>query len=529
VRSEVAAPAAPPSLCERRLADAARLMARDEPEAPSLAEQWASLPEAERDEILGAFKGYDWPRLLGDWRVWARPTQLAPEGDEWLIWMILAGRGWGKTHTGAQWIREEVESRRARSIGLVAPTFSDAWDQMVYGDEGAPGIVRLFDYLPQQYRPTVNRNDKKIFFHTGAQAKIFSAEEPEIRGPNTTHWWCDELAKWKYLQVAWDNIQMTNRAVGKVPPRICITTTPRPLPLIKELLDDADVAVTFGSTFANAANLHPAFLARMRKKFAGSRLGRQELFGLVLGDNPDGLFRQSWIDAARWTNPRPPRLVRTVVAVDPAISTKKGNDVVGIVVCGLGEDEEIYVLADYTGASYDRDADGLKAWFDDEPRRHTPEEWGELVIRAREQWNADAIIVERNRGGDLCASNLRQVAREYGRRRNKPGATYAAALKIEDVLSIDNKERRAEPVSTLCQQGALHFVGALTRLESEITEWNPKITRDSPNGLDAMVHACYALARLGEEPAQPPSPTGDIAEANRRFTRAEDYGAGIEV
>lgn len=510
---------APCELRDYRLAAAAR--AANEPEPLPLAHACALelgvdavLEEVGRD-VLGA------QRALWDWRLWARPTQLQPADADWSIWLILAGRGWGKTRTGVEWIRERVQSGDAVSIGLIGPSISDVWKTLVFGTVAAPGLARIFP--PWERRVEVRRQDRQVVMHApscqrdGVEcgcpvATLYTAEEPELRGPNLDTVLCDELAKWRYLDTIWDNLEMTLRSPGVRPPRICITTTPRPLPRILELLDDPDVRVTFGSTFANAANLHSKFLARMQRRYGGSRIGQQELFGLVLGDNPDALFKGAILEANRVE--AAPELVRIVVAVDPAVSTNRKSDLTGIAVLGIDARGHVYVLADLTGVAFDRKQKGLVVWRSEEPLKHSPEEWGELVCRAVEHFEADAVVGERNRGGDLVASNVRMCWKEALRQ----GLVKAPAVKVSEVLATKNKTVRAEPVSTLYEQGRMHHIGLLPELETEMTQWNPKLLRpgESPNRLDAVVWGAYDLAGFTDEEKIPVDHAA-IAEANRRI------------
>lgn len=518
----------PGQLRDRRLARAAAAKDRAEPLSPAQRDALFNCEPA-----LCALRPSECHAVLDDWRYWARPTQLAPEGQKWVIWLILAGRGWGKTRTGAEWVKERIESGEGKSIGLIGPTLADVWDQMVFGTDDAPGLVKLFDHLPPKQRPWVNRNDKKIYFYNAdgsvrAVAKIFTAEEPEVRGPNIDTWWCDELAKWPKLETCWANIEMTLRAKGRTPPRVCVTTTPRPLGLIKDLLDDPAVRFTFGSTFANAANLASSFLARILKKYAGSRLGLQELFGILLGDNPDALWRMSAIEVHRWTDPIPPTLRRVVVAVDPAISATRRSDLTGIIVLGIGFDDHLYVLADLTGVEL-LQVEGAPRALDyfrpppDEPHKQGPEEWGELVVKAAWHYQADAVVCERNRGGDLVAANVRASIRQLG----GPHAT----IKIQEVLATRGKVTRAEPVATLYEQGRAHHVGHLAELEKEQTEWNPKLSPVSPNRIDALVWGAYAVVDdlTGDPPADTTGALEGVIQANNRMAvgdgwrRTEDY------
>lgn len=516
-------------LRDERLREAAR--DRGRPEPLSLAQRLAALPAANRERILSSFTPADFARLQWDWRFWARPTQLAPVDPFWVVWLILCGRGWGKTRTGAEAVRECIERGTARSIGLIGPSLNDVWRYMVFGTPDAPGLTRVF---PPSRRIEVRRSDRQVIFHLDEcetegcgcgcpLATVYTAEEPELRGPNMDLVWCDELAKWRYLRAIWDNLEMTMRSPGAQPPRIIVTTTPRPLDLIRELLDDPEVRVTWGSMFANAANLHPSYVRRMQRKYANSRQGSQELFGALLDDNPDAMFHSRSIQDSR-VDAYPP-LRRIVVSVDPAISKTDRSDIIGIVVMGEGENGELYVLADLSGVEFKREGRGLVYHHPSEPIKHGPEAWGELVVRAYHHFHADSVIGERNRGGDLVGANTRAAAREYAIRHNLTGV--AGIVKYEDVLATRGKQTRAEPVATLYEQGRVHHVGILAQLEDEMTGWNPKSTPVSPNRLDALVWGAHALANFGADPQPTTNEMGaGLMEANRRLRGPRRWDSG---
>lgn len=477
-----------------------------------------STPPEVRDRILAEIDSsavIQGAALEHAWKFRARPTQLAPTDRHWIIWLILSGRGWGKTRTGAEWIYEGIEDGTARSIGLIGPTLKDVWDTMVYGSPDAPGLVRLYDHLPAHLQPDVKRNDRKILFPSGASASIYTAEEAELRGPNMDRIWCDELAKWRYLRTLWDNIEMTLRVKGKTPPRICVTTTPRPLALIKELLDDPDVRVTVGATFANSSNLARSYQKRLMKRYGNSRLGLQELFGGLLDDNPDALWQQGIIEATR-VDALPP-MERVVIAVDPAVSENKRSDLTGIVVVGLGKDGEVYIIDDLTGVILDPTKPGLAYERFEEPHKHTPNEWGDLVIRAYVHYKADAIVGERNKVGSLVASNVRAAMYRKAYRDGQNPDLASASIKIRTPLATRAKDIRAEPVVTLYEQGRVHHLGHLMQLEQEQTEWNPKTTPVSPNRIDALVHGVTEVSGIGEEVEDNRDGFRGLEEANARI------------
>lgn len=523
------------SLLAQRLAEGARAQHEHEPLSPAHA---CALLDVEATMALVANDPLDAQRALWDWRWWARQTQLQPADDAWSIWLILAGRGWGKSRTGVEWVRERVQSGDARNIGLIGPSLSDVWKTLVFGTPDAPGLSRVF--APWERRIEVRRQDRQVVMHapsckaTGVEcgcpvATVFTAEEPEVRGPNIDTWLCDELAKWRYLETCWDNIEMTTRVAGRTPPRICITTTPRPLDLIKQLLDDPDVRVTWGSTFANAANVSAKWLSRMLKRFGGSRQGQQELFGQVLGDNPDAMFRQGWLNAGRVIEA--PRLKRVCISVDPSISTTATADLTGIMALGSDARDELYPLADLTGGAFDRDAPGLSYWSEKEPKKHTPDEWGELVCRAVEYFGRlygveATVVVERNRGGDLVRANVINAWKEAVRRK----LVSAPTVKIEEVTATKGKAVRAEPVAALCEQGRVHFVGsAMHEAETEICGWNPRMDNPgkSPGRLDAFVWGAFALLGLADAPAPEAPDMRSIARGNAALAASTPKRAAI--
>jgi phage terminase large subunit-like protein len=413
-----------------------------------------------------------------------------------------------------QWLRNRIERGVARSIALIGATLHDVWKDMVEGEPNSPGLVNIF---PPKIRDKIEirRADREIIFPNGAIARIYTAEEPELRGPNVDTIWGDELGKWKYAASIWDNIEMICRSAGNEPPKIGLSTTPRPIKTLMDLLDDPDVHVTFGSTFANAQNLARTFIRRMERKYGNTRLGSQELFGELLTDNPDALFHQTQIDGAAVV--KAPELKRIVVSVDPAISSTNRSDLVGIGVAGIGYDNEIYILADYTGQELNKEKGTVVR--PEEPKKHTPEEWGDLVIWAYHKWGADAVVVERNRGGDLVAANVRASLRR------KKGE--AAQIKIAEVVATRGKAIRAEPVATMYEKGQIHHVGSLPDLEKEMTVWNPKTTPVSPNRVDWLVWAVYELAQLGHDEKPDPSELyAGLTEVNQRFNVPAELSSG---
>lgn len=404
--------------------------------------------------------------LLYLWKYWGRPEQFAPPGD-WSTWLILSGRGWGKSRTGAEWVRQQVESGRCKRLALVARTAADARDVMVEGDSG---ILKI---SPPWCRPKYEPSKRRLTWPNGAVATTFSADEPNaLRGPQYDGAWADELAAWKYDRDAWDQLQFGLR-LGR-DPRVIVTTTPRPTPLVNELLAEANASRSFtvGSTYDNAGNLAPRFLKKLLDKYAGTRLGRQEIEGAVLDDAPGALWKRAWIEAHRkraWieeskTGDRLPAFRRIVVAVDPAVSTDGASAETGIVVVGLAPDGLGYVLDDLSG-------------------QHSPAEWGKRVIEAFDQWKADKVIGEVNNGGNLVEANVIAAARAL----NRPAPPYKA------VHASRGKATRADPVVTLYEQGKVCHHGAFPYLEDQLCTWDPAAGERSPDRLDALVWGCTEL------------------------------------
>jgi predicted phage terminase large subunit-like protein len=393
--------------------------------------------------------------LSSAWRLIARPEQLAPEGD-WSIWLALAGRGWGKTRSGSEWIHEEVNEGRGRYIALVAPTAADARDVMV---EGQSGIIAT---APPRQRPVYEPSKRRLTWPNGAVASLFSADEPErLRGPQFDTAWCDELGTWRYAQAAWDNLMLGLRVGAN--PRAFVSTTPRPIKILKELLSRAgkDVVVTRGRTQDNAENLARPFLTSIVGRYGGTRLGRQELEGELLEDVPGALWQRIWIDRDRVD--AAPQLKRIVVAVDPAVSTGEDSDETGIIVAGVGPDGHGYVLDDLSG-------------------RYAPHEWAQKAIGAYNRWQADRIIAEVNNGGQMVESTLKMIG---------PSVPFKA------VHASRGKVMRAEPVSALYEQQRVHHVGMLPLLEDQQCAFSSDFDRSragySPDRLDALV---WALSEL---------------------------------
>ncbi len=441
----------------------------------SLNAAWlASLPPPVRSNLVWSLTPTDADEFNYDWSRWARVSQRPPPGD-WRVWLLLAGRGFGKTRTGAELVRTRVGAHTARRIALVAPTAADARDVMVEGESGLLAIAPPWD------RPLYEPSKRRLTWPNGAVATMFSADEPErLRGPQHDFAWCDELAAWRYPE-AWDMLMFGLRLGDD--PRAIVTTTPRPTKPIRALLADPKVVVTRGTTAENRANLAPAFLDQIVRRYQGTRLGRQELEAEMLDDMPGGLWQRGIIEATRTRTL--PELSRVVVAIDPAVSASEDADETGIIVAGRDADGHGYVLADASG-------------------RYAPAEWARIAIAAYGAHQADRVVAEINNGGEMVEATLRMI---------DPNVPFSA------VRATRGKVARAEPVAALYEQGRIHHIGAFPQLEDQMcsftTDFDRKATGYSPDRVDALV---WAFTELLVELR-----TGDgIFEAYRRLAAKEN-------
>ncbi|WP_370445248.1 DNA-packaging protein [Oceanibium sediminis] len=400
---------------------------------------------------------------------WAhRGHQLAPEGD-WHTWVVLGGRGAGKTRTGAEWVRAQVEGAtpeapgKARRVALLGETYDQARDVMVMGDSG------ILACSPPDRRPDWQASKRRLVWPNGAEAQVFSARDPEaLRGPQFDAAWADELAKWPNAEDAWDMLQFCLRLGDD--PRAVVTTTPRSVPLLRQLLDEAGTVKTSAPTEANRLFLAESFLEKVTSKYGGTRLGRQELDGELLTDTEGAFWRMEMLDAARLK--AAPPLDRIVVAIDPPAGSKASSDACGIVVVGVTtqgapQDWRGYVIEDATISAA------------------SPTEWADRALQKMREYNADRLVAEVNMGGDMVTSVIR---------------SRDAMVPISTKRAHVGKAARAEPVAALYEQGRVHHVGAHPALEDQMTQ----ITRagftgqGSPDRLDALV---WALHDLMIEPA----------------------------
>lgn len=375
------------------------------------------------------------------------------------MWLILAGRGWGKTRTGAEFVSNALIRNAGWRCAVVAPTREDARDTCVEGESG------LLATIPASCIADWNRSLGELILNNGSRFKLFSAEKPKrLRGPQHHIAWCDELAAWQYPDT-WDQLMFGLRLGDD--PKVIATTTPSPVKLVLDLYKrrDDDVVLTSGRTLDNAANISKIALKNLLEKYQGTRLGRQELDAELLEDLPGALWQRSVIDKLRVM--KAPPLMRVVVAVDPAVSTNDGSDETGIVVVGVTMEKHAYILADYSGI-------------------YSPNQWAQRVVAAFHEFKADFVVGEVNQGGDLVESNIQTVDQ---------------GVPVKKVHATRNKYVRAEPVASLAEQGRYHHVGFHAKLEDQMCSFTVDFDRKkggySPDRMDAMVWGVTETILLG--------------------------------
>ena len=390
------------------------------------------------------------------WLRTARVKQVEPKGDDWGIWLILAGRGWGKTRTGAENIVHYAIRNPDSRVAVVAPTFGDLRRVCFDGDSGINSIIPHSCYLMGEKRKGYNRSGMEIYLNNGSLIQGFSATEPDrMRGPQYHRAWCDELAAWRY-EDAWDQLQFGMRLGDN--PQTIITTTPRPTKLVASLLGRDDVVTTRGNTFENEANLAASALRQFRERYEGTRLGRQELYAEVLDDVEGALWTLAMIEETRIK--AQPELRRIVVSIDPAVTAGENSDETGIIVAGVGQDGRYYILEDLSG-------------------RYSADTWAKKAVDAYYSFKADRVIAEVNNGGDLVERLIRTVDTE---------------IPYQAVRASRGKLVRAEPVSALYEQRKVSHVGVFPELEDQMCSYTA-LSRESPDRLDALVWALTDLSK----------------------------------
>ena len=380
----------------------------------------------------------------------ARADQRPPTGD-WLTWLMLSGRGSGKTRGGSEYTHRVVD--KVPRIALVGATGADLRDVIVEGESG------LLATAKPGHRPFYEPSKRRVTWPNGAVGTLFSAEEPDrLRGPEHYFAWLDEAAFYALIQQVWDNLMFGLR-LGKRP-RVLITTTPKPRPWLKERIADPRTRVARASTYDNLDNLSPVFAEQIISRYEGTRIGRQELHAELLTDVEGSLWTWDLIETGRVADAPP--LARVVVAIDPAGSKGKAADETGIVVIGISHDSHLYILADRSG-------------------RYSPHGWATAANNAYEEFSADAIVAEKNYGGEMVRHTL-----------HTSGYSGARVILVD---SRRGKALRAEPVVGVYEQGKAHHVGTFPDLESQMTEWVPYSDPTSPDRVDALVHGATNLLK----------------------------------
>ena len=412
--------------------------------AQSLIER--AVKEAGINGVLGLLSAPEREALLYNWEAWARPNQLPPSGD-WLTWLVQAGRGFGKNRTGSEWVRHRVQYEGARRIAFVGRTPADVRDTMVEGDSG------ILACYPLRERPVYESSKRRLTWPNGAMALTFTSYEPDqLRGPQFDTIFWDELAAFKYLRETWENGQLTLRLGPN--PRQIVTTTPKPVTVLKELIAAPSTHVTRGSTYDNLINLAPAFRQQILSRYEGTARGRQEILGELIDEIPGALWLRRWFKRRATT----PILTRLVVAIDPATTSGEESNETGIIVAGKGADGFGHVLADRSC-------------------RASPDAWARRAVAAYHEFKADRIVAESNQGGEMVGLTIKTVDN---------------TVPVTLIHASRGKKARAEPIAALYEQGKVFHAGVFTDLEDQLCSWTPE-DGESPDRLDALVWALSSV------------------------------------
>lgn len=431
---------------------------------PVHASDLRAMGEDKLTEYLKQLNARQLEELTHTWEFWARPNQLEPEGDDWNYWIFNAGRGAGKTRSGAEWVRHNIK-RGLKRVACVAPTKGDVRRVMVEGESGLLNVCSKWDKTLTgvnlgfpEWSPTKNQ----LRWANGAIAEFYSAEDPErLRGPQFHAAWADEVAAWRNQQEVWDMLSLCLR-LGKHP-RVMVTTTPKPTRLMRFLLKHEKSVISGGSTFDNAANLSDVYLQAVRDAYEGTRLGRQELYAEVLEEAEGALWTTEILDKCLIEDRDLPVFNRIVVSVDPAVTANEESDMTGIIVAGVDVNGVAYVLEDATD-------------------QYLPAQWARKAIELYNKYTADRIVAERNQGGEMVRHTLH---------------TEDDTVPVRLVHASKGKFARAEPVSALYERGMVKHVKGLDELETQMRTWEPLGSIGSPDRLDAMVWAITDLILKG--------------------------------
>ena len=384
---------------------------------------------------------------------------------DWTFWLALAGRGWGKTRVGSEWVIEKARENPGCHIALVGATADDTKKTMLSsGLESVEGAAGILAVAPPDFYPAYLSSTRTLSFPNGTRCTLYSAEEPNrLRGPQHHFAWVDELAAWDRDQAAFDQLMFGLRLGGR--PQACITTTPLPIDILRGLLKNKETVVTRGTTYENRSNLSELYFRSIITKYEGTRLGRQELEGVLLEDHPGALWTAAQIDLLR-TKTAPREYKRIVVAIDPAASENIESAETGIVVAGIADcfctgkiEEHGFVIADQTC-------------------KLSPDGWAKEAIAAYKEHKADRIIAETNQGGSMVEAVLRATDDR---------------IPYRSVRAKEGKRVRAEPIAALYEQGKVHHIGLFEKLEDQLTSWDPLVSKRSPDRLDALVWAFTEL------------------------------------
>jgi phage terminase large subunit-like protein len=419
----------------------------------------------ELDKYLKQLTAAQVDELIHTWEFWARPNQLEPDGNDWDYWIFNAGRGAGKTRSGAEWVRHRIKSGDKR-VACVAPTKGDVRRVMV---EGESGLLNVCWKLDKTYKgaslgfPVWSPTNSTLTWANGAVAQFFSAEDPErLRGPQFHSAWADETAAWRNQQDVWDMLSLCMR-LGKHP-RVMVTTTPKPTKLMRFLLKHPKALLSTGSTFDNSDNLADTYLQAVRDAYEGTRLGRQELYAEILEEAEGALWSTELLDSCVINDDElPAQYARIIVSVDPAITSNEESDMTGIIVAATDFNGTAYILEDATD-------------------RFTPQGWASKAVELYNKYGADRIVAERNQGGEMVRHTLH---------------TEDDTIPVRMVHASRGKYARAEPVSALYERGKVKHVKGLDELETQMRTWEPLGSIGSPDRLDAMVWAVTDLILKG--------------------------------
>ena len=420
------------------------------PERMSWNQVLADLSDDQRNSVIELLGDRETVEASTDWFLQSRREQIPPQWN-WFIWVVMAGRGWGKNFAGSNWLVNKHVSGEAKNSAIIASTSADLRRFCVDGPSGIRSLA------PSWFKPDYKPATSKVIWPNGTITSLFTSEIPDrLRGPNIDFAWCDELAAWRYLDETWEMLQLCLR-YGLSSPCL-VTTTPRPRKVLKGLMSRVrstenprgDVAITSGSTYDNAANLPSRFVNEIIAQYKGTRLERQEIFGELLNEFEGALWSYNLLDECRVTEH--PILKRIGVGVDPAISSNEGSDLTGIVVGGV-TDGQGYVIGEHS-------------------LRASPETWARKVVTVYKQSKADFVVAEKNQGGEMVEATIKAVD---------------SGVNVRLVHASRGKITRAEPIAAFYEQHKIHHVGTFPELEDEMCLFLPGETKKSPDRTDALV------------------------------------------